>query len=449
MSRTVASLLVAALVMLAGCAGGIAGQNPSGAQTQSADSGTVNFYVSDEKNAIEDFEHLNVTISKIGFQTAGDAEADAEAEGDAETDGDENETTTVENTTTDASENETSTTQASEADEEEDETEESERDEEESDEEDDSGDGEWIERQVDSRTVDLTTLQGANATMLGNITVPSGEYEQVFVHVSDVNGTLKTGEQVNVKLPSQKLQLKKGFTVSSSNDVDFVFDITVFKAGNSGKYILKPVASESGTDVEIDDVDEREDDEDEVELEASVVGDAEAGEEATVKVTRNDQPVENATLRLNGEVVATTGADGTATVQLPADVEEVEIEATTEGESEGEAELELEFGEDDESDEQDDSDENDTAENGEVELGAVLEGTFAAGENVTVYVTDGDGEAVEDATVAVDGEVVGETNAEGELAFVVPDDVSMDSDITITADGDSVTLDAGTVAAAN
>jgi cold shock CspA family protein len=449
MRRTVASLLVASLVMLAGCAGGIAGQNPSNAQTQSADSGTVNFYVSDEKNAIEDFEHLNVTITKIGFQASGDAEAEAEGDADAEADGDDNETTTVENTTTDASVNETSTTQASEAEDDEDETEESERDDEESENEDDSGDGEWVERQVDSRTVDLTQLQGANATMLGNITVPSGEYEQVFVHVSEVNGTLKTGEQVNVKLPSQKLQLKEGFAVNSSNDVDFVFDITVFKAGNSGKYILKPVASESGTDVEIDDVDEREDDEDEVELEASVVGEAKAGENATVKVTRNDQPVENATLRLNGEVVATTGADGTATVQLPADVEEVELEASTEGETEGEAELEFEFGErEDDEDETADSDENETTEERDVELGAVLEGTFAAGENVTVHVTDDDG-AVEDATVAVDGDVVGETNAEGELTFTLPDDVTADSELTVTADGETVTLDAGTVAAAN
>lgn len=442
MSRTVASLLVAALVMLAGCAGGIAGPDASGAQTQSADSGTVNFYVSDEKNAIEDFEHLNVTITKIGFQTAGDAEADAEADGDA----DENETTTttVENTTTDAAANETSTTQASEEDK-------NETDENESENED-SGDGEWIEHQVDSRTVDLTQLQGANATMLGNLTVPSGEYEQVFVYVSDVNGTLETGEQVNVKLPSQKLQLKEDITVNSSNSVDFVFDITVFEAGKSGKYILKPVASESGTDVEIDPVDEDEDDENETELEASVVGEATAGENATVKVTQNDQPVENATLRLNGEVVATTSADGTVTVQLPADVEEVEIEASTEGESEGEAELELEFGEsEDEQDEksEDDDKTNETTAGAEADLAVAMEGTFAVGKNVTLHVTDGDGETADNATIAVDGDVVGETNAEGELTFTVPDDVTVDSEITVTSDGETITMDARTVAAAN
>jgi hypothetical protein len=40
-----------------------------------------------------------------------------------------------------------------------------------------------------------------------------------------------------------------------------VFDISVFEAGNSGKYILKPVVGESGTgdDVEIRDVDEEDD----------------------------------------------------------------------------------------------------------------------------------------------------------------------------------------------
>ncbi|MEF8842569.1 MAG: hypothetical protein V5A62_13240 [Haloarculaceae archaeon] len=40
-------------------------------------------------------------------------------------------------------------------------------------------------------------------------------------------------------------------TLKSGEEVDFVFDATVFDAGKPGRYVLKPVASESGTDVPI------------------------------------------------------------------------------------------------------------------------------------------------------------------------------------------------------
>ena len=310
MSHTAPSLLVAALVVLAGCAGGIAGPDATGAESTSG-SGTVQFYVSDEENAIGQFEHLNVTVTSVGFQRA-DASGDAGATGNASAD-----TTMGANATT-AAENET---------------------------------GEWVERDVDSRTVDLTELQGANATLLGDLSVPSGEYGKVFVHVGGVNGTLQTGEQVNVKLPSQKLQLSRGFAVSSESSVNFVFDITVFEAGNSGKFVLKPVASESGTDVPIEVTEEAEGDA--PELRASVVGNVSAGEnesepgddgdgaqanasaelavaldgsfaageEATVVVTDGSgEAVENATVAVDGTIVGQTDADGELTVDVPANV---------------------------------------------------------------------------------------------------------------------------------
>jgi hypothetical protein len=269
---------------------------------------------------------------------------------------------------------------------------------------------------------------------------------------------------VNVKLPSQKLHLNEEFTVGSNRSVDFVFDITVFEAGNSGKYILKPVASESGTDVPIVDVDE------EGELDVSVVGNATAGENATVQVTRGGDPVENATLELDGDATVRTDANGTATVQVPED-DEFELEASYEvGDDEAEGELELELGEsereadDDEredgegddsdgegdgEDSEDSNDSDDASASAEADLSVVYDGAFAAGETVTVTVTDGDGDAVEGATVEPDGEIVGETDANGELAVDLPADVSMESQLTVTADGESVTVDASTVAAAN
>ncbi|MFB6071932.1 MAG: DUF4382 domain-containing protein [Halobacterium sp.] len=440
MSRTALSLLVASLVVLAGCAGGIAGPGAGGTQTgdstTASSSGTVSFYVSDEKNAIEDFEHLNVTITKVGFKTAGDAEAEGDADANATTT-----TTTEANTTTTNTTTTTTTTQAT--------TTQTTTESDVAEESEDSS--EWVEREVDSRTVDLTELQGANATLLGNLSVPAGEYTKTFAYVSDVEGTLKSGEQVNVKLPSQKLHLNEDFEVSSESSVEFVFDITVFAAGNSGKYILKPVASESGTDVPIEPVG-GDDSEAEAELDVSVVGNATAGENATVKVTRAGEAVANATLTVDGEVVATTDANGTATVHVP-ESGELEVTASVggsgDGDAEAEGELELELGDGEHTDGDDSAADNETDASPEAELAVALRGTFAANESVTVVVTDGDGDPVEDATVRVGGEVVGETNADGELTFTVPGDVTMRTDVTVTADGESVTVDASTVAAAN
>ena len=52
-----------------------------------------------------------------------------------------------------------------------------------------------------------------------------------------------------VKLPSGKLQISKPFSLSDSV-VNFVYDITVHKAGKSGKYILNPQIAQSGPDQE-------------------------------------------------------------------------------------------------------------------------------------------------------------------------------------------------------
>ena len=396
-----AAALVAGLVLLAGCSSGFAGSSDGTATGESAldgettaeeiqgDTGTVNMYISDEENAIEDFEHLNVTITRVGVKPAGDGTEDAEG-GDAagnETAEDANTTESVE-TDTGTPEAGADTEDAEETDEvdedEEDEAGDEEEDEagdEEADGEDaedgddaddaedaDDGESEWVEYEVDNRTVDLTELKGANATKLSSLDVPNGSYETVFVYVSDVNGTLKDGTNQRVKLPSGKLQLNSEFTVGNGEEVDFVFDITAVKAGNSGKYILKPVISQSGTDVEIDDIDERDDDEErdedderdddedrganerdedrEAELNASFDGDVVAGENATLRVTDDGDPVDGATVFVDGERAGTTDANGTYVVGVPEDAEELEVKVTHEG-AEAEVDAELEGASDD------------------------------------------------------------------------------------------------------
>jgi hypothetical protein len=357
--KVIHTIAVTSMVLLAGCAGGLTGSpsaSPTGTNdalsgSGASDGGTVSFYLSDEVNDMDDFESLNVTITRVGFERGGD-------------------------------------------------------------------DGGWIERSVDNRTADLTELRGANATLIDEYDLPNGTYDKVFVHVGEVNGTLNNGENVRVQLPSDKLQITKGFTVENGSEVEFVFDITVHRAGNSGKYILRPVIGESGTDVPIESVDgDREDEE----LTVEFLGNVTRGENATLEVTRNGTPVANASVTLNDRTVGTTDADGRLTVSIP-DGEEVEIEVE-QGEAEGELEVEFEEGDSEErEDERDESgnadDETDADE--PAALTVQFLGNVTPGESATLEVTQ-DGSPVESATVRVAGETVGTTDADGRLTVSIPD----------------------------
>jgi len=392
MKMRLATVLTALLVVVAGCSGGpmsgdatpiddatvedgadsADGDATDGGSDTTGSTGTVNFYVSDQPNDMDDFEHLNVTITQVQFHLVDGADDVTDNEttemDDNETaetdDADDNETVTPEETV-DADDNETTETaepddnetatpeetgdadgedDADEAEsEEEDEAEDEEADEAESEEEDSEGDGEWVTYDVDNRTADLTELRGPNATLVESFDVPAGEYDQVRLSIGEIDATLTSGESANVKLPSERLKLTQDFTVENGSDVDFVYDITVHKAGNSGKYILKPVVGESGTDVPIERVDderEDEDDEDERSIRAAFLGSVTAGENVTVRVTENGSAVPNATVSVDDGDEGLTDADGEYVVSVPADAEELEIEVEA---GDAEAELEREF----------------------------------------------------------------------------------------------------------
>lgn len=292
--QTLIAVLAAAMLVLAGCAGSTGGGSPTAADspTQSTGidddgsaTGTVNFYVSDDPGQIDDFQHLNVTITRIGFERADGGEAGDRVENESTDDVNETEDETREESDDgDSEDGETEeddeTEEEGDSDSEDGETEEEDSETEEEDdgdaedgetEEEDGetegqageaesdaerggGDG-WVTHDVNSRTVDLTRLKGDNATLIDSPELPAGNYSKVFVYVSDINATLKNGTSANVKLPSEKLQLNRGFTLEPNGTVSFVYDVSVFKAGNSGKYILKPVVSQSGPDVNVEDVD--------------------------------------------------------------------------------------------------------------------------------------------------------------------------------------------------
>jgi len=232
----------------------------------------MNLYVSDETNAVDQFAHLNVTVSSVGIHPA--------TEGDEANESEANETD--ENEANETDENETSGNETDAA----------------------AESGGWQNYEINRTTIDLTEYKGANATLLDTLNVSAGSYDKVFVHVDEVNGTLKTGERVNVKLPSQKLHINSAFTVGNNETVDFVFDISVFEAGNSGKYILKPVVSDSGTDAPIEVKGEAN-----AEAGAGVGADADAAGNTTASGDANGTVEGDATA--NGTVDANTTVNST------------------------------------------------------------------------------------------------------------------------------------------
>ena len=149
---------------------------------QSNPEGNFVFLVSDEVNAISDFEELNLSISRVSLHLSGDEEK-------------------------------------------------------------------IIEFEPGIQMVDLTNLQGNRAQEIWRGDIPEGEYSKVFLEVSEVSGVLlESGEEIEIKLPSGKLQISKPFEVESGELINFVYDLTVVEAGKSGQYILKPQIDQSGAD---------------------------------------------------------------------------------------------------------------------------------------------------------------------------------------------------------
>ena len=199
------------------------------------------------------------------------------------------------------------------------------------------GETEVVVRDLDEpRTFDLTQLVGDNATKITTFDAPNDTYSSISLRVTNTNGTLESGEQTEVMLPNNTLKLQQEFTVDEDEEVNFVYDMNVVKAGQSGKFVIQPVVTESGVNQPISPVDT-----DEGEGDISVRFDAppEQGENATVRVTDNGEPVEGATVTVNGEAVGTTDANGTLTFEVSQD-EELEV-SVEDGDTEAEAEVEV------------------------------------------------------------------------------------------------------------
>ena len=185
--------IMVALALLSLAAGGCDELEKLLGPFDSSTEADVNFrlLISDEANAIGDFEELKVTITSIGVHQGGESAS-------------------------------------------------------------------WTEIILEqAETVDLVQLQGNNATAIWNGQLDDGTYTKVFIYVSDVEGVLNEDieGEYTVKLPSGKLHISQPFEVTNGGVTEFVYDITVIKAGKSGQYIIQPQITESGPDKDFEEVD--------------------------------------------------------------------------------------------------------------------------------------------------------------------------------------------------
>jgi hypothetical protein len=180
------SLLLALLVVLS-----LALSVTACGKSQEATGPNVKLLISDENNAIGDFDHLYINISSIGVHLANNSDNDSDT---------------------------------------------------------------WIEFKPDVTQVDLRLLTGDNASTIWSGNLTAGNYTKVFIHVDRAWGILSgknASDTVEVKIPSNKLQISKPFTVSNASLTTFVYDVTVISTGNDHSgvdYNIEPQIAKSGSD---------------------------------------------------------------------------------------------------------------------------------------------------------------------------------------------------------
>lgn len=195
-----AGLGAAGVAGLAGCSGGTA-----------AATGTLATAVTDQPGDIADFESCVVTIVGIWL-------APAEEDGQS-TDGSENETAdgTADGEMTEDGEDEM-------------------------DGESEEDGREYIEFD-EPQEADLVELQGENTQLIDERELAVDEYSYMQLDTDGVEATLDNGESATVEVPGNApLKFNKAFEIRANTRTTFTADFTPVKRGQSGSYLLQPVA---------------------------------------------------------------------------------------------------------------------------------------------------------------------------------------------------------------
>lgn len=108
--------------------------------------------------------------------------------------------------------------------------------------------GEWIDLPIEPTTVDLLTLQNGVDTLLASADLEPGYYQELRLMLGNDNYVMIDSTEHYMKVPSgqssgYKVKFHTNLEEGEQVDVTIDFDASrsVHKAGNSGKYMLKPV----------------------------------------------------------------------------------------------------------------------------------------------------------------------------------------------------------------
>ena len=124
-----------------------------------------------------------------------------------------------------------------------------------------SADGQWIDLPVEPMRVNLLELTNGVDTLLTEAELDPGRYKELRLILGDDNTVMVDSTIQDLKVPSgqqsgYKIKFKTDLEAGDELDVVVDFDAgrSVHQAGNSGKYILKPVLKafvEDGDEVEV------------------------------------------------------------------------------------------------------------------------------------------------------------------------------------------------------
>jgi hypothetical protein len=260
-----------------------------------------------------------------------------------------------------------------------------------------------------------------------DVAEPGAEGEGHVVTITDDAGNPVAGAAVQVEVKLGTLQTNADGEVTFGVPANAEEIKAEVEFGEAEGEIHLFIADPTDTDNEQDDEDEDQ------HLTIVVVGDLVAGAPLTLRVTdAAGTPVVGADVEVELEIVAgVTGADGTLTVDAPADAAKVEAEARTEdgrGNSkrkgrrdhdEGEA---REKGEEARDGREHDDATGDNDAEGKLTIG--VEGDAVGGADVVLTVTDESGVAVEGVEIEVNDVIVGATDADGKLTITLPTGVA-------------------------
>jgi uncharacterized protein YaiE (UPF0345 family) len=108
-------------------------------------------------------------------------------------------------------------------------------------------------RRVDAE-VDLVDLQGDSSAPVGEAEFETGEYQYLKLVVGAVDATLSGGEDATVTTPGEApLQFNTTFEIRAGETTTFTADFTPVRQGQSGSYVLQPVAEETTVSYESSD----------------------------------------------------------------------------------------------------------------------------------------------------------------------------------------------------